>query len=162
MSLNLQRMINMFNKPKRDVGTVFIHCSATDNENLYGASLKEAVYQWHVVENRWSDIGYHFMIDKLGHILKGRSIERTPAAQRGYNKGSIAIMVHGLEEFTGESMDTLINFCNEINEAYSGDIVFRGHCEVSSKQCPVFPYKVVLQLDGDGYMISNFEGSDEC
>ena len=31
--------------------------------------------------------------------------------------------------------------------------MFYGHCEVSSKVCPVFPYKAVLGLDAHSEMV---------
>lgn len=143
----------MFTTPKRKVQKVFIHCSANDNEKFYGNKLKDFIYNIHVKQNGWSDIGYHFLIDKKGNIIRGRPLERTPSAQKGYNVGSIAIMVHGLEDFSGESMTSLISLCNEINTAYDKKITFHGHCEVNPhKTCPVFPYKTVLQLDDKGYM----------
>jgi peptidoglycan hydrolase-like protein with peptidoglycan-binding domain len=40
--------------------------------------------------------------------------------------------------------------CREIDEAYDGQVTFHGHCEVSSKSCPVFAYREVLGLDASG------------
>jgi hypothetical protein len=107
----------------------------------------DLVWKWHVDENRWSDIGYHYLIDKRGNVMHGRPLEKTPAAQKGHNTGTIAIMVHGLEWFTEDSMKALRHLCRQINLAYSGRISFHGHCEVSNKSCPVFEYKRILMLD---------------
>jgi hypothetical protein len=125
---------------------VFIHCSASDYAAT-GIDLVDVVRRWHVDQNGWSDIGYHYLIDKKGNVMHGRPLEKTPAAQKGHNTGTIAIMVHGLEEFTEDSMKALRGLCGQINLAYSGRISFHGHCEVSSKACPVFSYRRVLQLD---------------
>ena len=143
----------MFSKPEREVNKVYLHCSANDNEAYYGPYLKEFIRKIHVDDNKWSDIGYNLMIDRPGRILMGRSLERTPAAQKGHNTGSISIMVHGLETFTGESMETLTMLCNEINEAYNGKVSFHGHNEVSNKECPVYDYKTVLRLNKKGFML---------
>ncbi len=144
----------MFNKPERKVDRVVVHCTASDNEDLYGPYLKEALHQWHVIERGWSAVGYNLIIDMKGRVLQGRPLERTPAAQRGHNTGSIAVCIHGLSEFTGESISTLQTLCNEINEAYGGDIVFLPHNHFDkNKECPVFSVQDVLQTDDEGYIL---------
>ena len=139
-------MIN-FNKPKRHVDKVFIHCSASDNaahDNL------QTITDWHVKDNGWSDIGYHFVITKDGQPHWGRFIETTPAAQKHHNTGSIAICLTGLNKFSEEQFIALRQLCAMINEAYEGEITFHGHNEVSTKSCPVFDYKTILGLDDEG------------
>lgn len=149
-------------KPKRKVNKVFIHCSANDNEDYYGDYLRKEVHKWHVEEKGWDDIGYHFLIDKLGRVLKGRPLEKTPAAQKGHNTGTIAIMVHGYRSFTGESMNALRRLCRAINEEYRGEITFHGHSEVDpGRECPCFNYKTILALDDEGYMLDEAEGPKE-
>lgn len=144
----------MFTKPERHVDTVFIHCTASDNEQLHGKWLVDWLKDIHVNQNKWSDIGYHFVIDKFGELLVCRNIERTPAAQAGFNTGSIAICCHGLDidKFTQAQFDKLHAVCHEINAAYTGNIRFRGHCEVSNKTCPVLDYAQILELDSQGHM----------
>lgn len=142
-----------FVKPDRDVWAVYLHCSASDAD--YEADeLYEFIRRIHVDENGWSDVGYHYMIDKKGTLMAGRSLEKTPAAQAGHNTGSIAIMLHGLDKggFTQAQFDSLKALCNGINEGYRGRITFHGHCEVSDKTCPVFDYKAVIDLDRFGRM----------
>ena len=141
----------MFEAPNRKVHTVFLHCSASDVET-YGQDLRDLIYRWHVTENQWNDIGYHFLIDKRGEVLPGRPLESTPAAQKGHNSGTIAIMVHGLNDFSHDSLMALRALCQQINEAYSGLIRFRGHSEVSAKSCPVYEFRSLLKLDRFGRM----------
>ena len=141
----------LFEQPKRRVNRVFLHCSASDSVALgyHGAQLVCTIHAWHLA--RWSSgLGYHYLIDKSGSLLVGRSLEKTPAAQKGHNTGTIAIMVHGLEDFTEISLNTLAHLCGQINEAYSGRISFHGHAEVSNKACPVFNYRSILNLDRFG------------
>lgn len=141
-----------FDAPKRSVNRVFIHCSASEDDTLIDGMLYRKIRQWHVKERGWSDIGYHYLIDKLGNIQPARPLNKIPAAQKGHNTGTIAIMVHGLENFHKLSMNSLHHLCNQIHFAYSGRISFHGHCEVSNKTCPVFDYKEVLKLDRWGRM----------
>jgi len=137
-----------FVKPKRKVDRVFIHCSASSNPDYGKVSIIRA---WHK-ERGWDDIGYHYFLPFSGEIQKGRSVAKTPAAQFGHNTNTIAICLHGLRktDFTYNQYDNLRLFCRKINDAYNGEITFHGHCEVSTKICPVFDYKEVLLLDSNG------------
>lgn len=142
----------IFKKPKRKVNKVFIHCSASDHAHHDNI---ETIRRWHVKENAWSDIGYHYVITKSGAVFLGRSLEKQPAAQRGHNKGSIAICLTGLDHFSDKQKNALYNLCYEIDKQYGGHITFHGHREVdSNKTCPNFEYKTVLRLDLSGYMVA--------
>lgn len=144
-----------FKKPNRHVNTVFIHCSASDNPAHDDVSI---IRSWHTSPPRnWSDIGYHYFIKKDGTIQPGRSLEKSPAAQYPYNKGTIAVCLHGLkEELFTEEQHTSLNFlADDIEAAYEPrKIRFRGHTEVSAKTCPVIPYRKWLGLDSGGYRVN--------
>ncbi len=138
-----------FSVPARNVERVFIHCSASDNPDHDDVSVMQ---EWHVEGRGWEDVGYHFFVRKDGTLQEGRSLEKIPAAQAGNNTDTIAICLHGLaeERFTKAQFDTLIRLCSEIDVAYDSLVTFHGHCEVSSKTCPVFAYRDVLGLDAHG------------
>jgi N-acetyl-anhydromuramyl-L-alanine amidase AmpD len=140
-----------FEKPQRFVDRVFLHCSASDKPEHDSVKVMR---DWHVNGNGWDDVGYHFFIRKDGKIEAGRDLEKTPAAQRGHNRATIAICLHGLavEKFRKAQFKSVIELCKAIEAAYQGMVSFHGHCEVSSKSCPVFPYKKVLGLDEHGSM----------
>lgn len=141
----------MFEAPKRRVNRVFIHCSASEVD-ITGPDLVLEIDRWH--RNRkppFSEIGYHFVIDKLGDVLPGRSLEKKPAAQAPHNTATIAICVHGLvfppNWYGRPQAAALKGLCEEINLAYSGVIAFWPHNAVSSKSCPVFNEAKLLGLD---------------
>lgn len=140
----------MFTAPRRQVSRVFIHCSANDETRYSGKRLVETVRKWHLARG-FSDVGYHYLIDKGGAVLSGRSLEKVPAAQRGHNTGSIAICVHGLafSDDWCESVqaEALRKLCLEIHHAYSGIVGFWPHNAVANKSCPVFDIEDVLDLD---------------
>ena len=140
-----------FQKPDRHVDRVFLHCSASDNSDHDDIAT---IRSWHVDDRGWSDVGYHYFIRSDGTLQEGRPLERTPAAQTDDNAGTIAICLHGLaaESFAGAQYRALIRLAREIDGALEGDVTFHGHCEVSAKSCPVFPYRAVLGLDGTGGM----------
>ena len=139
----------MFKRPQRTVEKVFVHCSASSNPNVDAAEVD----RWHK-QNGWAGIGYHYFIKTDGTLEEGRNLETTPAAQKGHNTGSIAICLNGLrrDDFTEAQFTTLRALCREIEQAYEGDITFHGHNEVAAKECPVFDYMTVLNLDLDGYI----------
>jgi N-acetylmuramoyl-L-alanine amidase len=148
--------MSLFEKPKRVITKVFLHCSASNRPNHDDV---EVIRSWHK-QRGWSDIGYHYFIRADGTIEIGRDIESKPAAQKGHNTGSIAICLHGLYpgDFTIEQFDSVYNLCSAIDDAYEDRrISFHGHCEVSNKPCPVFDYPAVLKLDRLGIMVSETE-----
>lgn len=137
-------------KPKRIIDRVFIHCSASDNPKHDDVSV---IKEWHLARvPPFSDVGYHFFIKSNGEVQRGRDINITPAAQEGNNAHTIAICLHGLTTFTDDQFESLRGLCSVIH-AWFPKVTFHGHCEVSSKSCPVFDYKQVLNLDKDGRLL---------
>jgi len=134
-----------FEKPRRKVSKVFIHCSASDalsHDNV------RSIRRWHFARG-FSDIGYHYVITRDGRLHEGRPLRLIPAAQKSHNTGSIAICVTGLKRFSAVQMQTLIGLSIEIDNALA--VTFHGHNEVNPmKTCPVFNYGAVLQLEPDG------------
>ena len=140
-----------FRKPGRDVHSVFLHCSASDHAHHDNIKTMKT---WHL-QRGFNGVGYHYFIRKDGTLEVGRPIDNIPAAQSGHNKGSIAICCHGLEKskFTTQQFKRVRELCEEIQAAYSPrKLKFRGHKEVSTKSCPVYDYKAVLNLDDKGYI----------
>ena len=142
----------MFTKPSRKIHRVFIHCSASDHTHHDNI---DTIKSWHLARN-FSDVGYHFFIQKDGTLEYGRDIEKTPAAQKGHNRYTLAICMHGLKEenFTQAQFDTLHALAVQIDHNYE-NISFHGHCEISKKACPVFNYRKVLDLDRYGSLSKN-------
>ncbi len=143
----------LFVKPDRPVDRVFLHCSASDHDHHDDVSVMR---RWHTdpePDGRgWSDVGYHLFIRKSGEVQEGRPLTRIPAAQAGHNTGTIAVCLHGLakEKFTREQFASIHDLSRQIDRAYDAGVTIHGHCEVSSKLCPVFDYRAVLGLDRFG------------
>ena len=142
----------MFTKPSRKIHRVFIHCSVSDHPHHDNIST---IKSWHLARC-FSDVGYHFFIQKDGTLEYGRDVEKTPAAQKGHNLYTLTICIHGLKEanFTQAQFDTLNKLAIQIEHNYE-NISFHGHCEVSKKACPVFNYRKVLDLDRYGSLNKN-------
>lgn len=139
-----------FKKPQRDVYTVFCHHTAS---SAPGHDSLNWFYDIHVKENGWSGIGYHYIINYSGQVLPARNLESIPIAQKGHNTGSIAICIAGTgDSFTKEQLEAFKRLAEDINRAYNGEIVFKGHKEVNNTECPHYDYKKLLDLNELGYM----------
>ena len=76
----------------RKIHWVVIHCSDSDikaHDNI------ETIRGWHVNERNFSDIGYHYFIDKSGAVHSGRSEDTVGAHVKGHNSGSLGICLSG-------------------------------------------------------------------
>lgn len=140
-----------FKKPTRVVHKVFLHCSASDEpEHDDPVTIEE----WHLARTPpFNEIGYHYYVNKRGEVFEGRNLEIVPAAQQGHNTHTIAICAGGLEHFTDEQLLSVKKLCQAINGEYGGTVSFHGHREVNAeKTCPVYDYKMLLELDENGKM----------
>jgi N-acetylmuramoyl-L-alanine amidase len=135
----------------RDIDTIVVHCTATRANWFAGKSITQKVQEvrrWHVDDNGWSDIGYHYLIDRDGKIAEGRPVEREGAHARGYNATSIGIALiggHGstrnddfLDNFTPEQDKALRGLIQRLEVEHPGIHKIIGHNEVSAKACPGF------------------------
>tara|TARA_R110000772_G_scaffold156700_1_gene267886 strand:+ start:3607 stop:4050 length:444 start_codon:yes stop_codon:yes gene_type:complete len=59
------------------------------------------------ISKGWSDIGYHFYIEKSGTIHKGRPLNCNGAHVRGFNNGTIGICTEGGLDEQGAPKDTM-------------------------------------------------------
>lgn len=88
------------------VERVVIHYTETSNfDNTKEVSIAriQAIYQYHAVTKGWGDIGYNYIIDRLGNIYEGRyggnSVRAAHAfnsvTRDNYNVGTIGIALLG-------------------------------------------------------------------
>jgi len=75
---------------------ITLHCS--DTENGKDISVDE-IRRWHVEENGWDDIGYHFIITVDGKVHTGRPLNVQGAHVMGWNRDNIGICMVGLDKF---------------------------------------------------------------
>jgi hypothetical protein len=129
----------------RKINKIIVHSTATPEGR--DVSIDE-VRRWHVEENGWSDIGYHFLIALDGTVEEGRPIERTGAHVLRHNWDSIGVAyVGGMSIDLGKATDTrtedqkeaLVDLLVELKDAYGGTVY--GHRDFSNKECPGFDAK---------------------
>ena len=137
-------------KTDREINKIIFHCSATRE----GQDIKmETIRNWHVKDNGWSDIGYHFVIELDGDVIPARDINRTGSHAKGFNTGSIGICYVGGCDKDMRPKDTKTKAQNtsiaaliiHLQELYP-QAEFLGHCDLPNvkKACPSFSVKEFL------------------
>ncbi len=135
----------------RYINEIIIHCTATQPNWMAGkaTSAKVAeVKRWHVQGNGWSDIGYHYLIDRDGTIADGRPIERTGAHVQGHNSGTVGVSLFGghgsaatdefSDHFTTAQDKALRDLIKSLRAEYPAISKITGHNQYSAKACPGF------------------------
>jgi N-acetyl-anhydromuramyl-L-alanine amidase AmpD len=141
----------------RKITEIFIHCSATKPQWMITSTADQKaaeIRRWHMQENGWKDIGYHFVIDRDGDTVEGRPLEQAGAHARGHNTNSIGICLVGgwggattdqfEEHFTELQRQALWKLLNDLTEKFP-DVKIRGHNEVAAKACPCFTVSEFIQ-----------------
>jgi len=130
----------------REINEIIIHCSATREGQDVSV---DTIRRWHVIDNGWSDIGYHYVISLDGSIHKGRPNNVQGAHTKGSNKYSIGICYVGgcdkdmnpkdtRTEAQKESLEILLQGLICGYEKLGFITTIHGHNEFSSKACPSF------------------------
>lgn len=129
----------------RKIDKIIIHCTETpENRDVSVQDLRD----WHIKDNGWSDIGYHFFIDLQGVVHKCRPIERIGAHTKGYNKNSIGVAYAGgmdkemkfsKDTRTDNQKESLVNLLCDLKKIYNAKIY--GHRDFFKKDCPSFDAK---------------------
>jgi len=135
----------------RKINELIVHCTATPPNFMPTATPAQRVDEvrrWHVEDNGWSDIGYHYLIDRGGQLLNGRHISRAGAHVKGHNKDTIGISLFGgkggtkdqafEDNFTPEQGETLRKLIDRLQGEYGPSLKISGHQEYANKACPCF------------------------
>jgi len=134
---------------RHPVDEIIVHCSATRPDWYRSLSLqakRDEIRRWHLA-NGWSDIGYHWLIDRDGAVLSGRPETVIGSHVAGHNSGSIGICLiggHGssesdpfLRNFTAAQDVTLRQLIAGVS-ARTRITKVSGHNEYAAKACPGF------------------------
>lgn len=134
----------------RQITEAIVHCSATRADwmgNNSSQAKVDEIRRWHVVDRGWSDIGYHYIIDRDGTILEGRGLGRTGAHVKGHNKGTIGICLIGgfgsskndafSDHYTPQQERQLRQLLSRLMNQY-GFTKVSGHNDYAAKACPGF------------------------
>lgn len=110
---------------------------ATDASSTY--RLLESIRQGHR-RNGWADLGYHFIVDRAGRVIEGRSLRFQGAHVSRQNENNVGVMVLG--NFNDQSpsaaqLQGLNTTLNALCAAYAVPVhrVYT-HQEFSNTACP--------------------------
>ena len=130
----------------KEVKYLVVHCTAT---RLSQRVSVEDIDRWHKAQG-WSGIGYHWYVDRDGHIFPGRSEREAGAHVKGYNHCSIGICYEGGLDEQGNSADTrtpaqkaaLLFIIKDLKQSYPNAVIL-GHRDFPGvhKDCPCFDAK---------------------
>ena len=101
----------------------------------------ETLRQWHVTENGWSDIGYHFFIKFDGTVHQCRPEKYQGAHCKTVNNKSIAICIEGgfggVDNYTSIQKHALMGLLLD-KKAIHKNAAIIGHGHFDDKACPSF------------------------
>lgn len=135
----------------RDLREIILHTSDTKPDWMSGSPVDAKVAEirrWHVNDNGWNDIGYHFVIDRDGTIGMGRPLDVVGAHVKGHNEGTIGICLiggHGSDandkfedHFTPAQDRAVRTMIQDLMDKYPTITKVSGHNEYAAKACPGF------------------------
>ena len=141
----------MIKREKTD--TIVIHCSATPPTMDIGV---EKIREWHVDDNGWDDVGYHYVITRSGVLQKARAEEMQGAHAPAANYRSVAICMIGGSNSNGDWENNFLDpqwvtlkalLLNLIEKYEIKKII--GHYQVDDKkECPSFKVPDWLEKEG--------------
>lgn len=70
---------------RRRITIVHLHHTARRRSAWAGEASVREMYRWHTARLGWSDIAQHVTVGPDGSIWTGRSWDRPPASEEGYN-----------------------------------------------------------------------------
>ena len=124
------------NKPDK----VILHCAATDDSVESKVSVDE-VRRWHVQDNGWLDIGYHWYQTRDGIWHAGRSEEMTGAHSGAVgNLNSLGLCYEGTWLPTEKQIEGLWSMYCSLQSRYGINYEnwFAHYQYKKSKTCPGF------------------------
>lgn len=125
----------------KTINKIIVHCSDTPPDRDVDAA---EIRRWHVNDNGWDDIGYHYVIKRDGTIEKGRDIHIPGAHCRGHNSDSLGICLaggwNGQFDYHGNQLLSLYRLLDSLSVVLlMPEFVVKGHRDYDrSKTCPNF------------------------
>lgn len=137
-----------FKKSRRNITEIIVHCTATPEGKDYTV---DDIRRWHTLPvskggRGWSDIGYHYVVYRNGHVVDGRDVDLIGAHCTGHNSYSIGVCYVGGCASDGKTpKDTrtlaqkagLLSLLVDLKKIYPSAKIY-GHRDFAAKACPSF------------------------
>jgi N-acetylmuramoyl-L-alanine amidase len=135
---------------------IVIHCADTPNGRHVSA---HSIDQWHQArgfkrdlriplefdpiaathEPALAHIGYHYVVELDGQIVRGRPLTETGAHVEHHNHDTIGICLIGRDRYTREQWASLSQLLQHLRSQLPNLTEILGHCELNpGKTCPGF------------------------
>ena len=121
----------------RELNRIIIHHTDTFPYQEIGVA---EIRHWHITDNGWRDIGYHYVIRRTGAVESGRPLTEIGAHAKGHNRDSIGVaLVGGRPElnFTRWQWRALEQHVIMLCAQYGIEEIV-GHRDVGGTNCPGF------------------------
>lgn len=135
----------------RPINEIILHCSDTAPAWSDAKTDEQVVAEirlWHMRDRGWKDIGYHYVINRNGHVLTGRPLDQVGAHVQGHNTGTIGICLVGgnggnendrfSDHFTAEQRAAVLGLIADLKIRFPVIAKISGHNEYAPKACPCF------------------------
>ena len=115
------------------INQVVIHHSATES----GSPESYALY--HIHNNGWPGIGYHYVISKAGKIVQTQFLKTVSFHTSGQNTRSVGICLTGnydTQEPPAAQLDACVKLIKYLEDKLGRPLAIAGHNAYSAKSCP--------------------------
>lgn len=115
------------------INQVVIHHSATES----GSPESYALY--HIHNNGWPGIGYHYVISKAGQIVQTQFLKTVSYHTSGQNTRSVGICLTGdydTQKLPAAQLDACVKLVKYLEDELGRRLAIAGHNEYSAKSCP--------------------------
>ena len=112
---------------------VVIHHSATES----GSPESYALY--HIHNNGWPGIGYHYVISKAGKIVQTQRLKTVSYHTSGQNTRSVGICLTGNYDTQSPptvQLDSCVKLIKYLEDKLGRPLAIAGHNEYGTKSCP--------------------------
>ncbi|MGV3524111.1 MAG: peptidoglycan recognition family protein [Candidatus Sericytochromatia bacterium] len=154
--------------PHQPAGIVLHHTWKPSQAQYNKDASMRGIQNYHMNDNKWSDIGYHFLIGPEGVIYQGRP-ENVVGAHSTPNTNMVGVCVFGdydagKDTLTPESREAVLKVLTWLSAEYNiSPNAFYGHRDFSPKTCPgdniynfmdSFKQEVTRRLQAGGVLVN--------
>lgn len=132
--------------PFQSIWRITLHHTDGRRTTSLQESLEEArfIQEFHQQGRRWIDIGYHFLVDELGHVIEGRPERVQGAHTLGENAGNVGIALlgkyHAAEDRapSAAQLEAVARLARYLTLRHGIDPIaeFKGHRDHRGTHCP--------------------------
>lgn len=112
---------------------------AVIHHSLTKSGSAEAYARYHVDENGWPGIGYHYVISKEGKIEQTQFLRTASYHTSGQNTRSVGICLTGnydIQQPPAVQLEACVKLIQYLEDKLGRRLAIEGHNEHSSKTCP--------------------------